>query len=111
MALQFSSGSLVPQLAPQLKIEVLYFVTELRSQKLRSQRVSGEKFCADTYWLPSSGSPVKHRDCVVPTITFRDGNYVCCPAPRQSFYQFDKFSSIRDFFSSRRRGSEVVSCR
>jgi hypothetical protein len=59
MATQLKSGYPVTQLATQLKSEVLCFVTKLGSQKLGSQRVSGEKFDTDTYWLPSSGYPVK----------------------------------------------------
>jgi hypothetical protein len=61
MAPQLESGSPVTQLAPQLKSEVLYFVTKLGSQKLWSQSVSGENFTVDILWQPSSGSPVKHR--------------------------------------------------
>src|SRR5258708_18283435 len=58
---QLGSGSPVTLLAPQLKTEVLCFVTKLGSQKLGSQSVSGEKLCTDILWLPSSGSPAKHR--------------------------------------------------
>jgi hypothetical protein len=54
-------------MATQLKNEVLCFVMKLGSQKLGSQSVSGEKFCADILWLPSSGYPVKERGSWTPT--------------------------------------------
>jgi hypothetical protein len=91
MATQLKSGYPVTQLATQLKSEVLYFVTKLGSQKLGSQRVSGENFTVDMLWLPSSGYPVKRRGLQAPL----PGN----TAPKHNFISI--FSKNLRFFISK----------